>query len=83
MKIHKSVKTNPEMIQMIELVEKGIKSLWLYSMFQEGRTECVKENMEDVKKVQLKFLGMKSTISEMKYIMDGINRLGIIEERLM
>lgn len=38
--------------------------------------------MEDIKKIQLKFLEMKSTVSEMKYTMGGINRLGTTEQKI-
>lgn len=38
--------------------------------------------MEDTKEIQLKYLGMKNIISEMKYIMDVINRLDITEEKI-
>lgn len=43
----------------------------------------LRKNIEDIKKIKLKFLEMKSTIPDMKYTMYGIKRLGTTEQRLM
>lgn len=43
----------------------------------------LRKSMEDIKKIQLKFLEMKSTIPDMKYTIYGIKRLGTTEQRLM
>lgn len=81
-----SVNTNSEVIQIIEFTEKDIKLVIItaFCMFKmpEERLKIVRRKVKDMKTVQIEFLEMKTTKSEVKNTLDTTNgRLDFREEK--
>ena len=81
-----SIVTDPEMMQIIELILRSLNSCYHcipYIQEARGKNEHVKQRHRRQKKTQIKFLGMKTAMYDMKNILNVTNsRLDIVEENI-
>lgn len=72
-----SIKNNPELTRIVNLVDKDSKTIskTVFLIF--------KKSSRSMQKKKIEFLDMKTTVWEMKYLLDRINgRLDITEEKI-
>lgn len=76
---NESIKTHPEMTQMLELSKKDFKTYYNCIHYIQN----LSRDMEDLQKIQIELIVMKAIVLEMKNTRKGISgRLDIIEERI-
>lgn len=67
----KSIKINSETTQILELADKDV-IMTLFQMFKSQRQRRYKKDTKHIIKTQVKLLEMKTTMSKLKNIIDGI-----------
>lgn len=67
---NQSTETNPDLTEMLKLRDKNIKTVVIivFLIYKKLSTD-----MEDIKKIKIKLLQMKATISLIKNTLDRIN----------
>lgn len=85
MRKNQSTKTNPELTQMLEFLDKNIKRVIITAFHILKRLEkmlnMLSRGIKGTKKNKSNSQRLKTAISEMKIVLDEINiRLGIAEE---
>lgn len=80
------METYPKMTQMIELLDKNIKTAikTMFHMLENLQERLnISRGMEDIKKTQIKLLEINYSMFEIKNTPDGVNRrLGTTEEKV-